>query len=132
MTTPNHVIDFEFDPRWGLRAQARCQETDSWCRTAPPKGCECESFNPEKDDDGWFHLAYVPAEVNPDEEEVHRHTPSDECTIALFMNEDEDLLDGSPKGEPFKLGTIPIEFEWNEGWYAWWAKPAEPETGDPS
>ena len=125
--TVQHKIVWTFEAMMGrVDAEVVCESTpDEICRTKPShlSGCECEEFfDIGRDERGWFHVVETESDDGRETKYIHRHEASDDCNIALFMNEDpmDTILEAAAdRSTTLVIGSTPFEPEWNGNGYDW-------------
>jgi hypothetical protein len=95
--------------------EARCNASpDASCRNMPE--CNCEEWDGEqRDGQGWFHYAYGPYAIIPDD--IHRHTKPSDCNICTWLNE-SDILECTGSFT-LELAVTPINPLWQSPGYDW-------------
>src|SRR5215216_6447849 len=112
-----HVLEVTIERLGYTKTEVHCNAvTDAACRNMPE--CDCEGWNIEKDQQGWFHTA----EGNPPV--VHRHTKPSDCNICDWLNADDPLECMADSVETMPVASIPINPIWIGDYYEW-----EPANG---
>ena len=86
------------------------------CRLVGGPGCECESWNIERDDEGPFHGTAGYDDGDNESEVRHAMVDGDCCNVCEWLNEDEGLLDADGDIE---IGVTPIVPVWHGDYYTW-------------
>jgi hypothetical protein len=104
----DHEILWEFDIDT-VRAEAVCHaHSDARCHQVP--SCDCESWDEQEDEDGYFH------EI---EGQQHRHRQVDYCGIVTWLNADSPLDCAADDGSSFEIARTPIEPVWSGEYMQW-------------
>lgn len=89
--------------------------------------CQCETWADfGREENGRpYHLVYVGSDElvygeNDDIERVrHYGKQGDECSIIVWMENDEELIESSTDAPPFIIGRTPFEPVFNGDYYEW-------------
>lgn len=117
----DHELTVTIDSGGWTSSEVRCSNAgdDAACRNMPE--CDCESWDIERDDEGWFHVTGAEYEVIVGEvvPVIHRHSKPSDCNVCEWLNADDPLecLVHSAKAIP--VVTIPIKPVWSGDYYEW-------------
>ena len=102
--------------------EAACNaKPDADCRLepSPDSGCECESFDFERDERGAFHTVIAYDDGDNEVEVRHDMQSGGDCNVCLFLNESDCIEESDDSRSTFEIGRKAIDPVWQGDGFDW-------------
>lgn len=112
-----HRLELSYDSEV-FEARLLCDDEQASCRWHPR--CDCENYHPERDEQGWYHVAYDWELDNAGQvpDVIHRHEIAGSCNYNDWMN-DADGVSWFGDVRQGVIATLPVTVDWDGDNWLW-------------